>query len=147
MQRNAEICAGLDQLAVPGTNRRRSGLRPFCETNLNGNAEALARLVERLVDTRAASVNDDEITPVLRDQALQDEHRQRVAGPRSFADHYDTHVQKVATMRKHRKTQEQAFDDRQILVAESALRHTGAIPANEVRRMVLGWVDALARLA
>ena len=62
VQRDAEIGARLDQLSVPGPDRRHSGLRPFCEPNFNGNAEALARLVERLVNACAAAVNHDDIT-------------------------------------------------------------------------------------
>jgi hypothetical protein len=62
VQRDAQIGARLDQLSVPGPDRRRSGLRPFCEPNFYGNAEALARLVERLVNARTAAVNHDDIT-------------------------------------------------------------------------------------
>ena len=40
----------------------------------------------------------------------------------------------------------QRFTDRQTLAAESARCHTRSIPVNEVRRLVLGWVDTPARL-
>jgi hypothetical protein len=118
MQCNAEIGAGLDQLAVPGTDRRRSGLRPFCEPNFNGNSEALTSLVESLIDAGAAAVNDDDVMAVARDQVLQNDHRQLVACPRSLARYYDTHVQIAATERKHHKTLEPPFADRQMLAAE-----------------------------
>jgi hypothetical protein len=99
VQRDAEIDARLDQLSVPGRDRRRSGLRPFCEPNFNGNSEALARLVERLVDTWAPTVDDNDVTAVSRDQTLQDYQRQLVARPGSFAGDYDTYVQMLATSR------------------------------------------------
>jgi hypothetical protein len=68
VRRDTEIGAGPDQLRVPGRDRRRSSLRPlFCEPNFYGNAEALARLVERLINTCAAAVNDDDIAAVSRD--------------------------------------------------------------------------------
>jgi hypothetical protein len=75
VKRNAEVGAGLDQLVVPGTDSRRSGLRPLREPNFNGNAEALARLVERLVDTWEPTVNNDDIRAMSRDEPRQDDHR------------------------------------------------------------------------
>jgi hypothetical protein len=85
VQRDAEISTRFDQFSVPGRDRRRSGLWPFCQPNLDVDAEALARLVERLVDTWAAAVNDDDITAEPRDQTLQYDQRQVVAAASSFA--------------------------------------------------------------
>jgi hypothetical protein len=53
VQRDAEIRTRFDQFSVPGRDCRRSGLWPFCQPNIDVNAEALACLVERLVDVLA----------------------------------------------------------------------------------------------
>lgn len=74
-------------------------MRPLCEPNLYDKAEALARLVEGLVDTSAATVNDDDIATIPRDQTLQKERRVLVACPHSFARDYDTYVQILAAVR------------------------------------------------
>src|SRR4029453_3248964 len=99
-----EISASFDQLSVPGSDRWHSGLMPLCEPNFNGNTEALARLVERLVNARTAAMDDDDITAQTRDKPFQYHDRQLVACPCSFAGHYDTHVHILATMQSDRKT-------------------------------------------
>jgi hypothetical protein len=98
VQRDAEISTRLDQLSVPGRDRRRSGLRSFCEPSFNGNAEARARLVEGLVNAGATAVNNDDVTAQARDEPSYNFHRQLVARPSSFAGDYDTHVQILATI-------------------------------------------------
>jgi hypothetical protein len=81
VQRDAEIRTRFHQFPVPVSDRRRSGLWPACQPNFNGNPQALACLIEGLINTRTAAVDNDDITAIAGDEPVQDNHRQVVADP------------------------------------------------------------------
>jgi hypothetical protein len=147
MQRDAKISTRLYQLSVPGPDRRIPGLWPLRQPYFNGNAKALARLAERLVDTWAASVNDDDASAVSRDQALQHDDREFVACPCSFASKYDTHVQIIEASKRTCKTPVgPALRPLSLAFGERPLRcHRSALQAFRCPRMM--QVSAVSQLA
>lgn len=100
VQRDAQVGARVDHRLIPAPGRRHAVLLARDRVDLRHDHEALAGVRKRLVDARAAAVDDHEVGSVPRHEPLQDVDRQDVAGPETIAGDDDSHDRTTIVMLK-----------------------------------------------
>jgi hypothetical protein len=89
---NAQVLARLDHLLIVLRSCDVAQSLPIGEMGLDSDAQCLASHVKRLVNPWCATMDDDKVRAVSRDQAGDDLLRQVGATPMSVAGDQDTHV-------------------------------------------------------
>jgi hypothetical protein len=98
MQGNAQVRARLDHLLIALRSCVVAQSLPIGEMGLDSDTQCLASHVKRLVNPWCATMDDNQIGAIPREQTVQNLLREVITSPVSVACDWDTHVQIIASV-------------------------------------------------